>query len=225
MNRKTETLLLEEIAPRLRAAIPKTIPMVGPEDPEELLQDGLVIAIGLLQSVQRSGKKVSAGNIAHYTILALRSGRRSTGIRKNDVLAPACQLNGHARVRSMDEPLRNDEDGDEPLTLHDCLAANVDDPATAAGRRLDWTSMLDSLDRTKKAILIAMAEGRALTPLVRQLKRSRTALHYDKVKLGRLIQAYLGQDILVQAQAQPGWRNTLDAIQERLTCRAERRAA
>ena len=138
MNRKTETLLLEEIAPRLRAAIPKTIPMVGPEDPEELLQDGLAIAIGLLQSVQRSGKKVSAGNIAHYTILALRSGRRSTGIRKNDVLAPACQLNGHARVRSMDEPLRNDEDGDEPLTLHDCLAADADDPATAAARRLDW---------------------------------------------------------------------------------------
>ena len=87
MNRKTEALLLEEVAPRLRAAIPKTIPMVGPEDPEELLQDSLAIAIGLLQSVQRSGKKVSAGNIAHYAILALRSGRRSTGIRKNDVLA------------------------------------------------------------------------------------------------------------------------------------------
>ena len=124
----------------------------------------------------------------------------------------------------MDEPLRNDEDGDEPLTLHDCLAADVDDPATAAGRRLDWTSMLDSLDRTKKAILIAMAEGRALTPLVRRLKRGRTALHYDKVRLGRLIQACLGQDILIQAQARPGWRNNLDVIQERLTCRAERRA-
>jgi len=225
MNRKTETLLLAEIAPRLRAAIPKTIPMVGPEDPEELLQDGLAIAIGLLQSVQRSGKKVSAGNIAHYAILALRSGRRSTGIRKNDVLAPACQLNGHARVRSMDEPLRNDEDGDEPLTLHDCLAADGDDPATAAGRNLDWETVSDSLDRTKNAILIAMAEGRELTLLVSRLKRSRTTLHYDKVKLGRLIQACLGQDILVQAQARPGWRNTLAAIQERLNCRAERRAA
>jgi hypothetical protein len=64
-----------------------------------------------------------------------------------------------------------------------------------------------------------------LTPLVRQLKRSRTTLHYDKLKLGRLIQACLGQDILVQAQARPGWRNILDVIQERLTCRAERRAA
>ena len=61
--------------------------------------------------------------------------------------------------------------------------------------------MFDSLDRTAEAILVALAEGRALTPLVRQLKRSRTALHYDKVKLGRLIQACLGQDILAQVRA------------------------
>ena len=64
MNCETETLLLQEVAPRLRAAIPKTVPMVGPDDPEELLQDGLAIAIGLLQSAQRAGKKVSPGNIA-----------------------------------------------------------------------------------------------------------------------------------------------------------------
>ena len=86
MNCETETLLLQEVAPRLRAAIPKTVPMVGPDDPDELLQDGLAIAVGLLQSAQRAGKKVSAGNIAYYAILALRSGRRSTGVHKNDVL-------------------------------------------------------------------------------------------------------------------------------------------
>ena len=85
--------------------------------------------------------------------------------------------------------------------------------------------MIDSLDRTAKAILVALIEGRELTLLVRPLKRSRTALHYDKVKLGRQIQACLGQDILVQAQARPGWRNTLNAVQERFACRAERRAA
>ena len=91
--------------------------------------------------------------------------------------------------------------------------------------RVDWASVLGALDRTAKAILVALAEGRALTPLVRRLKRSRTALHYDKVKLGRLIQACLGKEILAQAQTRPGWRNSLDAIQERLACRAERRAA
>jgi hypothetical protein len=106
MNCDTETLLLEEVAPRLRAAIPKTVPMVGSDEPNELVQDGLAIAMGL-QSAKRNGKKVTPGNIAHYTVLALRSGRRSTGQRKNDVLAPACQLNGYARVQSMDEPIRD----------------------------------------------------------------------------------------------------------------------
>ena len=224
MNRNTETLLLHEVAPRLRAAIPKTVPIVGPDDPEELLQDGLAIAIHIHRGARRATKKVNAGNIAHYALLALRSGRRSTGVHKNDVLHPAAQLNGHARVQSMDEPIGPDEHGEEPLTLHDCLAANVDDPATAVARRLDWVSVLDSLDRTAKAILVALIEGRELTLLVQRLRRSRTALHYDKVKLGRTIQACLGHDILVQAQARPGWKNGLEAIQERLACRAERRA-
>ena len=224
MNSDTEALLLNEVAPRLRAAIPKTVPMVGPDDPDELLQDGLAIAVVLIESAKRNAKKVSAGNIAHYTVLALRSGRRSTGFKKNDVMHPAAQLNGHARIRSMDEPVSDGEQGEEPLTLHDCLAANGDDPATAAARRLDWEPVIESLDRTAKAILMALIEGRELTLLVRRLKRSRATLHYDKVKLGRLIQACLGQDVLVEAQTRPGWTNTIDAIRERLACRAERRA-
>jgi hypothetical protein len=224
MNSDAESLLLGEVAPRLRAAIPKTVPMVDPDDPNELLQDGLAIAVVLIESAKRNGKKVSAGNIAHYTVLALRSGRRSTGFKKNDVMHPAAQLNGHARIRSMDEPLSDGEPGEEPLTLHDCLAANGDDPATAAARRLDWEPVIESLDRTAKAILMALIEGRELTLLVHCLKRSRTTLHYDKLKLGRHIQAYLGQGILVEAQSRPGWTNTIAAIRERLACRAERRA-
>ncbi len=224
MNSDTATRLLLEVVPRLRAAISKSVPMVGPDDPDELVQDGLAIALGLLHSAHRAGKKVTAGNIAHYTILALRSGRRSTGFRKNDVLHPAAQLSGHAKVRSMDEPLSESEHGEEPLTLHDCLAAHGDDPTMAAARRVDWDSVLDSLDRTAKAILTALVEGRELTLLVSRLKRSRTSLQNDKVRLGRTIQACLGKDVLVQAQARATWRNTLDAVQERFACRVERRA-
>ena len=55
MNSETETLLLQEVEPRLRAAIPKTVPMVGPDDPDELVQDGLAIAAGLLQGAKRAG--------------------------------------------------------------------------------------------------------------------------------------------------------------------------
>lgn len=221
---KSESLLLQEVAPRLRAAIPKTVPVVAPDDPEELVQDGLAIAIGLLQSAKRAGKKVSPGNIAYYVILALRSGRRGTGFKKNDAMHPAAQLNGHARVQSMDETI-HEKDGSDELTLHDSLAADVEDPATTATRRLDWQTLIGSLDTTKKAILIALAEGRELSRLVRTLRRSRSALQDHKCRLGRLIRKHLGDDILAVVQSRPAWTSTVDAVRERLACRAERRAS
>ena len=112
--------LLHEVAPRLRAGIGSSIPRGGGEDDAELLQDGLVIALGLLHSAQAKGKQVTAGNIAYYTIKNLRAGRRSTGYRKNDPLHPASQLNG-CRTYSLDEPVPA-QDG-EDLTLNDVLAA------------------------------------------------------------------------------------------------------
>jgi hypothetical protein len=222
MNCHTDTLL--EVASRLRTNIPKAIQMIGIEDLEELLQDGLAIAIHLQQSARKAGKKVTAGNLAHYTLLHLRAGRRSTGYRANDVLHPACQRNGSARVQSMDVALTEIELGEEPLTLHDCLAADAEDPATTAARRMDWTTVTESLDRTARAILAALAEGRELTLLVKCLKRSRSTLQSDKRRLGQTIREQLGEDILNVVQSRPAWTNTIDAVRQRLACRAERRA-
>jgi len=83
MNPSTEDLLLREVQPRLRNAI-HTVPAVGSDDPEELLQDGLAIALLLLNGARRSRKNVTAANVAYYTTKYLRSGRRSTGYRKAD---------------------------------------------------------------------------------------------------------------------------------------------
>ncbi len=83
--------------------------------------------------------------------------------------------------------------------------------------------MIESLDKKTNAVLIALVEGRELTLLVRRLERSRSALQSDKAKLGRLIQACLGPDIQIQAQSRPAWASTIEAIRERLACRAERR--
>jgi hypothetical protein len=222
MNCHTETLL--EVASRLSTNIPKAVPMIGAEDREELLQDGLAIAVNLQQSARKAGKKVTAGNLAHYTLLHLRAGRRSTGCRANDVLHPACQLKGSARVQSMDVPVNESEHGEEPLTLHDCLAADADDPATTAARRMDWATVMESLDQTAKAILAALAEGRELTLLVKLLKRSRSTLQSDKGRLGQVIREQLGEDILAAVQSRPAWTSAIDAVRERLACRAERRA-
>ena len=57
-------LLVEQIAPRLRSAIPKCVNMVGAEDAEELVQDAIAMAARMLHNVESAGKKVTAGNIA-----------------------------------------------------------------------------------------------------------------------------------------------------------------
>ncbi len=63
----TEDLLLKEVQPRLKSGIAQSIPQIGTDDPGELLQDGIVIALQILTSAERAGKKVSAGNVSYYT--------------------------------------------------------------------------------------------------------------------------------------------------------------
>ena len=77
MHSSAEQLILQEVQPRLQAAIAQSVLMVGAEDVQELVQDGTVIALRLLNSTARSGRKVTGGNVAFYTIKMLRSGRRS----------------------------------------------------------------------------------------------------------------------------------------------------
>ena len=212
--------MLHEVAPRLRAGIGSSIPRASGEDDSELLQDGLVIALGLLRSAEARNKVVSAGNLAYYALKNLRSGRRSTGFRKTNPLHPASQLNG-CRVYSLHEPVPT-ENGDG-LTLSEVLDSRAEDPALEAGRRLDWQGLLHQLDEVAKAILRSLAEGSELTRLVAPLKLSRSTLQARKEKLAALIRECLGEDILRQVQEHPAWRHDLEAARERLASRWARR--
>src|SRR5436190_1195622 len=138
MHSSTEQMILQEVQPRLRAAIAQSVPLVGADDVAELVQDGTVLALQLLRSTARSGRKVTGGNVAFYTVKMLRSGRRSTGERRNDPLHPKAQLNGTCSVQSLEEPIAGSDESDEPLTLGETLAARTEDPATTATRSLDW---------------------------------------------------------------------------------------
>ena len=218
-----ETLLLHEVGNRLRYAIPTSVPKVGADDDQELLQDGLVIALGMLRAAGNSKKRPTAGNIAFYTLKHLRAGRRSTGCHKNDPLHPVSQLNGRCRTHSLDEPVSSN-DSDESLTLGDVLESRADDPAVEAGRRIDWAELVQKLDRVARAILLCLANGRDLTTLVSRLRRSRTSLQNDKARLARIIRECLGADILALAGERAGWRTNLDTTRERQACRWERRA-
>ena len=92
MTAQAGNMLVEEITPRLRTLVPKSVKPVGGEDAEELLQDAITIAAQMLHRVEVSGKTVTPGNIAYYVILHMRSGRRSQGSSRVDTMAVGTQL-------------------------------------------------------------------------------------------------------------------------------------
>jgi len=139
MSPQAGWILQEEIVPRLRASIPRNVNQVGAEDPEELIQDATCMAAKLMHAVELQGKTVTAGNIAYYTILHMKSGRRSYGISTTDVCGISTQLNGSTRLSSLEEPAAMDgETGGELLAFHDVLSQDQDDPGMIAARKLDW---------------------------------------------------------------------------------------
>ena len=64
MSPRASWILKEEVVPRLRSAIPRTIHQIGSEDAEELVQDSFCMAAKLLNNAEKARKQVSAGNIA-----------------------------------------------------------------------------------------------------------------------------------------------------------------
>jgi hypothetical protein len=96
------------------------------------------MAARILHNAERRGKKITPGNAAYYAIQHCKSGRRSTGSSCVDVMASGTQLHGHTRLDSLEQVVAsNEECGGEIFELHDVLAADQEDPATRACRRLD----------------------------------------------------------------------------------------
>jgi hypothetical protein len=218
MTAQAGELLLNEVAPRILALTPSLNP-VGAEDRDELAQDAIALAAALLASTQARGKKVSAGNVSYYAVKLVRQGRRSTGASQTDVMHPGTQMTGRSRLVSMDASLTDVPPGEEALCLHDLLAAQTEDPAMAASRRLDWKRLSAFLDPGACEVLACLSQGEDLTSLVPKLRRSRSALQGDKNRLARLVREHLGADTLSQVQAGPRWMDNLATNREKKECR------
>lgn len=225
MSPQAGELLVHEIAPRLRSTIPYSVPRIGAEDAEELLQDALATAASLLASAEARGKAVSAGNVAYYAVKLTKSGRRSTGYSRTDAMHPGTQVNGRSRVVSLEEPVAYDEEAQEPVVLGEVLVSEAPDPALAGARNLDWRALLSTLDAKSRAILHGLAQETPLQEVATACRVSRTSVQTQKERLARAVRLFLGEDLLAQAQAAPRWRDNLTAARERVACRLERQAA
>jgi hypothetical protein len=131
-------------------------------------------------------------------------------------------VNRRCRVHSLEERVPGDRSNDEPLTLGEILPARDDDPATQVCRRLDWENLMQRLDAITLAVLVCLATCEELTGLAQRFGKSRSTIQNVKDRLARLIKDVMGEDIMMQIQEQPGWRNDVQAVRERLASRWER---
>jgi len=150
MTANAGVILCTEVVPRIRSAVPAAVHFVGCEDAEEVIQDGTAMAAKMLHNAERAGKRVprsatghhgeiSAGNVAYFVTVKLRNGCRSSGMVTGDVYGAGTQINGRTRLTSMDDVAAQDEEsGGENFLLEDVLAADQEDPATKATRKMDW---------------------------------------------------------------------------------------
>jgi hypothetical protein len=222
MSPQAGWLLQEEIVPRLRSAIPRSVNYVGCEDPEELIQDATAMAAKLMHNVEEQGKSVTPGNIAYYTILHLKSGRRSYGTSRVDALGIGTQLKGRSSVNSLDEPLEESELG-ERFTLNDVFSNDSEDPAQIAARKMDWEALCAGLTGREQALIEHLLAGKNLSAVALKFKVSLSTMQQCKNRLAVRIMEYMGPDILIEVRHLPGWKNDLNTTREKLACRCERR--
>ena len=223
MSPRAGFVLLDQIVPRLRSAIPQCVVPVGAEDHEELVQDAIVFAAQMMDRLEQVGKEVTPGNVAYYTILHMKSGRRSYTAGRADVMAPGTQLDAKSSVLSVEVEVGLDEEMNEPVTLGELLACNQDDPSTTASRRMDWEEFFDSHDHRYRPIARDMVAGKSVADTARSWRSTHWRVHTLKEKMARDLHEYLGDTAIADALHHPRWHGDIRADFEKAACRADRR--
>jgi len=222
MSPQAGFILTDQVAPRLRAIIPR-IKTVGAEDTEELLQDALAVAAKMLHDLEERGKTVTPGNVAYYTILHIKSGRRSYSAGRTDVMNAGTQLDNKSCVLSFEEPAGFDPETGEEIPLGDLLSSHQDDPSMKASRMLDWEGFLNTHNPRYEAMVCDLAQGKFAKDTAARFGFTSSWAHELKVHLARDLMEYMGEDALADAMRIPRWRGDVQVEHEKAACRADRR--
>ena len=219
MSPMLNEMLVCEVVPRLRNAA-RSIPKIGCEDDEEIVQDATLMAARMMDSAEKAGRTFTAGNISYYTERAARSGRRSYYSGRSDVYSPGCQIDGKARHERMDDEVEFDA-GDYG-TLHDIISpfdpnSHEADPAEEAGRNLDWQAFLAAHPpRHRTAILVLVDGGTMREAGLRCGLKDSAALKLKRQIATDLIE-FFGEDVIRRLidGMRPAWDAGLQASRHR----------
>ena len=224
MSPATARMLIEQVLPRIKSAVPNSVKRVGCEDVDELIQDTAAQAAYALESCENRGVPIYPASVAYYAVQRAKSGRRSYGATRTDAMCPACQLDGNSTLASMDEHLPCDDE-DAGATLHDVLSNDTEDPSQIAGRELDWESLLADLDDRELAIVEATANGDKLDRLASRFHISAPRITQIKQAIGKQVKARWGSTVLADIARSPRWSSSLMATWQRELCRHARSKA
>jgi hypothetical protein len=218
-------MLLNEVVPRLRNAA-RSIPKIGCEDDQEIIQDCTLHAARMMDSAERAGRTFTAGNMAYYAAKAARSGRRTYYSGRSDVYSPGCQLDGNAIHESLDAEFEMPETGDAG-TLHDVIAPfNVEsheaDPADAAARNLDWEAFVSSHPPRHRTAILVLIQGGTMREAGKRCGLKDSAALVLKRRIAADLVEYFGEDIIRRLMngMRPNWDSDLRMTRERHLCHA-----
>jgi hypothetical protein len=222
MSPMLDEMLVKEVVPRLRAAA-RTIPKIGSEDDDEIVQDTTLMAARMMESAEKSGHEFTAGNISYYTLRAARSGRRSGYSGRSDVYSPGCQIDGNSRFEALDHEVAVD---DEPCgTLHDVIHPfrpedREVDPAVEAARNLDWQAFLASQPPRHRLAILTLAEGGTMREAGKRCGIKDSAALNLKRRIAADLLAFFGEPLirLLLGGMRPDWEAGLRCYRERHTC-------
>jgi DNA-directed RNA polymerase specialized sigma24 family protein len=222
MSPMMNEMLIDEVVPRLRHTV-RSVPKIGHEDHEEIVQDATLMAARMMDSAEKAGRKFGGSSIAYYSTKAARSGRRSYYTGRSDVMSPGCQIDGKARHESLDDEIEFDT-GDSGV-LHDVIApygytGQEPDPAEEAARNLDWESFLASHPVRHRTAILVLVKGGTMREAGKRCGLKDSAALNLKRRIAADLVGFFGEDVIRRLLdgRRPGWESDLRMSRERHLC-------
>jgi len=219
MSPMLEEMLVSDVMPRLRAAA-RSVPRVGHEDTEEIVQDCTLMAARTMDSAEKAGQKFGACNVVYYTVKAARSGRRSHYSGKGDVMSARCQFQGLARLEALDDEI--EFESGESGTLHDITATfefngQESDPAEEAARNIDWKEFLAAHSARHRTAILVLVEGGNMREAGRRCGLQASAATLLRRRIAADLLEFFGEEVIRRLidGTRPGWESDLRQTRER----------
>ena len=211
MSPSAALMLETQIYPIIRNTIPRTARPIGSEDSQELIQDATASAAEMLESMEKAGKKPLPNSIAYYSIQRTKSGRRSYGDNRTDVMFPGYQMDHEGSVCSMQDPVCDEDDS----TVGDTIASRSEDTASKVLRQIDWDAFLDTLDARKRRIVEEMMLGYGTGDIARLLAVTAPRIVQLKKEIAQKIKDFMGDTILVDVGQEGVWERDIRCLREK----------